>query len=134
MAAHNSEYPWLSYHGNYRFFEERMMEHSQVTQLDRLGTGHYRLVRSSGQELVVFICECYSFGASECDEVIENIGPIDAVVINSSWCGYALDFKLDRMKNEVGIFTIGEFMAALNMPKFWLYLSPQQKKDLERRK
>jgi len=134
MAAHNSEYPWLSYYGNYRFFEDRMREHSKVTLVERLETGHYRLVRSSGPDLVVFICECYSFGASEYDEVIENIGPVNAVVISSNWCGYALDFKMDCMNSDVGIFTIGEFMAALNLKDFWTYLSPQQKKDLERRK
>ena len=132
MAAHNNEFPWLSYYGNYKFFEQRMSEHSKVVELTRIGVGHYRLTRKSGRDLIVFICECYSFSAAEYDEVIENLGPVDAVVISSNWCGYALEFKLDCMSSEVGIFAIGEFMAALNMKEFWTYLSPQQKKDLER--
>ena len=73
--------------------------------------------------LRVFVCECYSFGAAEYVEVIANLGKVDVVLINSAWCGYTLDAKRACRNDKVGLFKIGDFMAALNKPKVWEYLN-----------
>ena len=126
MPAHSQDFPWPSYYGNYDFFEARLQEHNGVADIDLLGDGLYKVTRASGQPLQVFICECYSFGVAEYFESIEKLGPLDAVIINSIWCGYTYEAKRLCRDQKVGLFKIGDFMAALNRQKFWTDLSERE--------
>ena len=121
MPAHNTEFPWPSYYGNYTFFEERMAFHSRLLYIKPIGSGLYELTRSNGAIIRVFICECYSFGVAEYHEVVTKIGKIDAIIINSNWCGYSNDCKEHCRARKIGLFNIRDFMAALNIEKFWEY-------------
>ncbi len=122
MPAHSQDFPWPSYYGNYYFFETRMRAHNCVTNIEPLGNGLYTVTRDAGQPLQVFICECYSFGVAEYFESIEKLGPLDAVIINSNWCGYTYEAKRLCREQKVGLLKIGDFMAALNRQEFWTYL------------
>lgn len=51
---------------------------------------------------------------------------MDAVVISSNWCSYYFATKLERMKENVGIFDIGGFMVAINKPKHWEYMTASE--------
>lgn len=131
MPAHNNSFPWMSYYGNYKFFEDRMLTHSKVARMRNTGEGLYEIDLNDGTTLVVFICECYSFGVAEYHESVENLGNLDAVVINSNWCGYTMDVKLHCQEQNVGVFDIKGFMAALNLKNFWEYLTKEEKKRLQ---
>lgn len=113
----------MSYYGNYKFFEQRMQEHSKVSSCEQLDAGLYRVRLNSGKILKVFICECYSFGTAEYIESCEKYGDLDVVVISSNWCGYTLELKRDCMVAKVGVFDVRGFMAALNKKEYWAYLS-----------
>lgn len=132
MPAHNDDFPWLSYYGNYEFFEQRMLEHNQVDSYENIGDGLYNIRLTSGRNLKVFICECYAYGSAEYIESCENYGKLDAVVINGNWCGYSLELKHECMQSEVGIFTVGGFMAAINRNRFWTYLTDYEKEQFQR--
>jgi hypothetical protein len=123
MAAHNETFPWTSYYGHYNYFEEQMKYHRKVTSLTPEDNGAYELTRTQGDTLRVFICECYAFGVAEYMETIEQLGKIDAVIINSAWCGYTPDCKRHCRDSKVGIFKIGEFMSALHRDDYWRYLT-----------
>ena len=123
MPAHSDTYPWPSYYGNFNFFEQRMRAHNRVQVLEALQEGRYRLTRDNGTMLEVFICECYSFGAAEYLEVTTKLGRLDAIIISSNWCGYTCDLKIQCREEQVGLFNIRDFMAALNRSDFWNYLS-----------
>ncbi len=69
MPAHNNDFPWLSYYGHYRFFEERMAAHNKVSGIQQVDVGLYDLTRNNGSVIRVFICDCYSFGVAEYHEV-----------------------------------------------------------------
>ncbi|WP_193188394.1 hypothetical protein [Nisaea sediminum] len=127
MGAHSDNFPWPSHYGNYNFFEERLSNHSKVASLRSQGDGIYQLTLKRGETLRVFICECYAFGIAEYMETIEQIGKLNAVIINSAWCGYSPDAKRFCRESRVGLFTIGEFMAALNRPRYWDYLTDDEK-------
>lgn len=131
MPAHNNSFPWMSYYRNYKFFEDRMLTHNKVSQMRNTGEGLYEVDLNDGRTLVVFICECYSFGVAEYHESVENLGNIDAVIINSNWCGYTMDVKLYCQEQNVGVFDIKGFMAALNMKNFWEYLTKEERKRLQ---
>jgi len=131
MAAHNDKFPWLSYYGGYDFFEQRMYEHSKVSSITKIGIGLYSIKLFNKKQLKVFICECYSFGCAEYLECVKNYGPLDAVIISSNWCGYSLDVKHECMKNEVGVFDIKGFMAAVNKDKYWNHLNEEEKKQFK---
>ncbi|MEZ8659343.1 hypothetical protein BCS84_10895 [Vibrio cyclitrophicus] len=127
MPARNENFPWMSYYRNYNFFEQRMNEHSKVRSCQKLDAGLYSIELNTGKKLNVFICECYSFGTAEYVESCENYGALDAVIISSNWCGYSLELKRDCMTDQVGIFDIGGFMAAINQREHWAYLTAYEK-------
>lgn len=131
MPARNSEFPWLSYYGNYNFFESRMREHSKVLKLEKVGVGLYEIYLKDGRTLKVFICECYSFGGGEYYETTQKTGPLDAIIINSNWCGYTPEIKIACQAEKVGVFDISGFMAAINLKNYWEYMTEFEKKELK---
>ncbi len=128
MPAQNSEFPWMSYYGNYRFFEEKMKSHDKICDVKKIGEGIYKLKLSEERVIRVFICECYAFGLAEYYETVDKIGEIQAVIINSLWCGYTMEAKRHCREHRIGLFRIGEFMAALNIENYWEYLTKEDKK------
>lgn len=128
MPARNDNFPWMSHYGHYKFFEDAIRAHSKVSLLTQVGSGIYELKRSRGDLIRVFICECYAFSVSEYTETVGKIGDVNAVVINSAWCGYSPSAKKHCRGLRVGLFRIGEFMSALNLEKYWLYLTEGEKK------
>lgn len=130
MPAHNSKFPWLSFYKNYSFFEQRMREHSKVSGLKLINTGLYEITLTSSSVLKVFVCECYAFDDAAYHEVIANYGKVDAVVISSNWCGYSFETKLERMREKVGIFDIRGFMAAINKPNYWEYMTEDERERM----
>lgn len=131
MPARNENFPWMSHYGNYKFFEDRMHSHSKVNKICNIGQGFYQLDLYNGNVIKAFICECYSFGLAEYYESVERLGKLDAVIINSNWCGYTYEAKQHCLKNRVGLFDIQGFMAALNRDNFWECMTSQEKKYFE---
>jgi hypothetical protein len=117
------DFPWPSYYRHFKFFEARMRQHGCIARIKSAENGVYDLALSSGDSLRVFVCDCYSFGAAEYAETIDKLGKLDAIVINSAWCSYTSDAKRTCRSNQVGLFKIGDFMAALNKPRIWEYLT-----------
>ena len=132
MTAHSNTFPWPSHAGHYEFFEQRMHSHGKVSALKGLGDGIYELQRSNGDALRVFVCECYAFGVAEYAETLQRIGAIDAVIINSAWCGYSPEAKWECRQGEVGLFKIGEFMASLHRDDYWNYLTDAEQEYFEK--
>lgn len=133
MPAHSEDFPWPSYYRHFKFFEARMAEHSMVRTLESVGGGIYRLGLPDSRQLIVFICECYSYGIAEFTETAGKVGKVDTVVINSNWCGYTDELKLQCRNEGVGLFDIRDFMAALNQKDFWLYLSEYDQERYRKR-
>jgi hypothetical protein len=131
MAAHNKDFPWMSYYGNYNFFESRMREHSEVNSIIKINASLYHIDRSDGTRIKAFICECYSFDVAEYIECCQGLGELDAIIISSNWCGYTFDVKRHCMSEQVGVYNIGGFMAALNMPNYWEYLTKYEKEKFK---
>jgi hypothetical protein len=133
MSAHNKDFPWMSYYGNYDFFERRMKAHSKVKKITKIDPSLFYIELTDDRILNTFVCECYSFGNAEYVEACSILGELNAVVINSNWCGYSLDVKYHCMNECVGIYDIGGFMAALNMCNYWKYLNEYEKDQFKDR-
>lgn len=127
MPAHNDNFPWMSYYGNYNFFEQRMREHSKVNAIQKINPSLYHIELVDGRVIKTFICECYSFDIAEYIESCEELGELNAVLISSNWCGYSLDVKRYCMSEKVGVYDIRGFMSALNMNNYWQYLTQYEK-------
>ncbi len=127
MPAHSEDFPWPSYYRNYNFFESRMRAHNKITDVEASGDGFYVLTTTAGDTIRVFICECYSFGVAEYHEANEKLGKLNAIIINSNWCGYSYECKKHCRDDEVGLFDIRDFMAALNCDAPWNYLNESDK-------
>lgn len=131
MPAHNINYPWMSYYENYDYFEQRMSEHNRVSGIDKINPSLYHIELVNGNVIKTFICECYSFDVAEYFEATQELGELNAVVINSIWCGYSLEVKHLCRNRQVGIYKIREFMAALNMERYWQYLTDYEKEQFK---
>jgi hypothetical protein len=127
MVAHSDTFPWPPYYGHFRFFEERMISHSHITNVEPQGGGVYELTDLFGKALRVFICECYSFGAAELTETLDTLGKLDVIVINSAWCGYTMDAKRLARGSKIGLFKIGDFMSALNRADYSQHLNDRER-------
>jgi hypothetical protein len=134
MAAYSETFPWPNSYGHYNYFEEQMKWHNKVSSLSKNGDGTYNLKRTQGDTLRVFICECYAFGIAEYMETFQKLGKLDAVIINSAWCGYSYQAKEHCRKAQVGLFKVGEFMGALNIKDYWNYITPEEKELLKKKK
>ena len=132
MAAHSETFPWTSHYGHYKHFEAQMNKHCRVASLTAKGDGVYELTRTQGDTLRVFICECYAFGLAQYMETVDQLGKIDVVIINSAWCGYTPDAKRNCRESKVGLFKIGEFMAALHHNDYWSYLTDKENEHFEK--
>jgi hypothetical protein len=132
MSARNKHFPWPSHYGHFRFFEQRMNTHSRLRELTPQDAGVYLLTRDDGTKIRTFICECYAFGVAQYLETVEKIGSVNAVVINSAWCGYTPDAKYYCREQQVGLFTIGEFMSALRQNEYWNYLTNEETEFFEK--
>lgn len=133
MPAYSDVFPWRSHYGEYDFFEARMKGHGRVKSIEALDAGLYQITKKDGAVLRAFICECYSYGIAEYMETTQKLGKLDAVVINSDWCGYTDEAKIECRNGGVGLFKIGEFMGALNRPDFWMYLTDWQEERYKKR-
>lgn len=131
MPAHSNAYPWPPYYGHFDFFETRMRQHRRISTVKKVDDNTYELQVFPEPKLRVFICECYSFGIAEYAEVIGKIGKVDVIVINSNWCGYTLDAKRACRGDKVGLFSIGDLMAALNKPDITGYLNVSEEKTFK---
>jgi hypothetical protein len=92
-----------------------------------LGNGLYEITTKYGDTLRVFVCECYSFGAAEYIETVEELGDLDAILINSAWCSYTIEAKHLCRKNKVGLFKIADLMSALNKQALSTHLNKDEK-------
>lgn len=126
MPGHSEQFPWPSYYGHFAFFEQRMNAHSGVVSLKAVGDGVYEITTKHRKTVRIFICECYSFGAAEYVETTQALGELDAIVINSAWCGYTMEAKRLARNDEVGLFKIGNFMSALNKADLWDHLTEEE--------
>ncbi|AXB80435.1 hypothetical protein [Novosphingobium sp. P6W] len=133
MSAYSDTFPWPSHSGGFAFFEQRMREHSRVLSIESNDEGLYHLATADGRILVVFICECYSYGCAEYLETTSKLGKVDVVVINSNWCGYTEDLKFQCRSDQIGLFNIRDFMAALNRRDYWLYLNDWDSENFKER-
>jgi hypothetical protein len=127
MSEESSGFPWPPYYGHFNFFEARMRGHSRIKSIKAAQAGVYDLTLTTDSSIRVFVCECYSFGVAEYVEVMRKLGQLDAIVINSAWCGYTWDAKHTTRGDKVGLYKIGDFMAALNKPHIWDYLNESEK-------
>lgn len=126
-------FPWPPYYGHFHFFEARMRTHGRVKALQAGANGIYDLTLTSGAVIRVFICECYSFGVAEYFETKEKVGRLDAIVINSMWCGYTSEAKRAARSDKVGLYKIGDFMAALNRANLWDLLNESEKETFSKK-
>lgn len=132
MPAHSNEFPWPSYYGHFKFFEEKIKYHSAVKSLSGGEGGVYVVGRHIGDDLRVFVCDCYSFGYAEFIDTVTRLGGVDAIVVNSTWCGYTMDAKKAAYERRIGVFRLRDFMASLNKRDVWTYLDERDSELFEK--
>lgn len=128
MPAANEYFPWMSYYKNYNSFLRKIKKHNLVVNVEEVdaSNGLFNIVQEN-RTLRIFICECYSFGVAEYEEVLDHFENLDVIIINSTWCNYTADVKEYCKESRVGVFNISEFFGAINLTDFWNYIPPDER-------
>lgn len=128
MPAANEDFPWMSYYKNYNSFLRKIRKHNLVVNVEEVdaSNGLFNIVQEN-RTLRIFICECYSFGVAEYEEVLDHFDNLDVIIINSTWCDYTSDVKEYCKESRVGVFNISEFFGAINLTDFWNYIPPDER-------
>lgn len=118
MPANSSSFPWPSYYSDHTFFKKVMFGNHYVADLVQIDDAIYEVKRTYGDTIRIFICECYSYGATEYIETMEKLDDLNAIIIDSNWCGYTYDAKILAYSDGVGLFKITEFMYRIRREDF----------------
>ena len=114
-----------------RYFENAMNQHNRVLSWQKISDSYYKISRKELPPIFVFVSNYYVLSISDYYE-ISSAYSIDCLITISNWNRVTQDaYELGR-GNCVGVFTMNEFMGALNCAKPSTYIRPIDREDNER--
>lgn len=113
------------------FFEQAIQSHDKVEYIQRLRDSYYEIVRKNLPTIRVFVSNYYALSLSDYFEVIEEYSDIDCLITISKWNSVTSDAYNQGKRNSVGVFTMEEFLGALNFGKPYKYIRPIDREDNE---
>ena len=112
-------------------FEQYLLGHSRVAQIDRIQENIYRFSRNGGLEsLIVIHSNIYILGTADVMELNSMVDNLQAIVLAGNWNSYTEDAKAFGKEQGIAIFRFREFFGALNYEndEFTNYILPENKK------
>jgi hypothetical protein len=106
---------------NRQFLEKVLGEHTRVESFDSDGDRTYTVVRNQGDTLRIYLTGKYTFGILDYYELRANHPTVDCIVAASPYLSYTRDAKEAARGDCVGLFTMKEFLGALNYTRVWEY-------------
>ena len=101
------------------YFQRAVKSHDMVTEVYIDDICYYKAIatiqRKYGiEDLKAYIADVYILTASDVAEVMERYPDIDCIVVISNWNQYTDLAKENAKMLGVGVFTLKQFLAALN--------------------
>ena len=101
------------------FFKKTVENHTEVRRVSVKDVSFYKAIgtiyRYAPKPIVkTYIADVYVLTASDVNEIISKYSDIDCIVVISNWDHYTDLAKNNAKKYGVGVFTLNEFLVALN--------------------
>lgn len=115
-----------------RFFEQAMRGHNKVVSIEKLSDSYYQINRRGLSSIRVFVSNYYALSLSDYYDVRDRYSDIDCLVTISKWNGVTNEAYVQGKMNSVGVFTMEEFLGALNFERPYTYIRPIDREDNDR--
>lgn len=101
------------------FFKKTVENHTEVRRVSVKDVSFYKAIaiiyRYAPKSIVkTYIADVYVLTASDINEIISKYPDIDCIVVISNWDHYTDLAKNNAKKYGIGVFTLNEFLVALN--------------------
>ena len=101
-----------------KYFHRVMTEHEKVDRVDLIEKDTYKaifeILLTDGRRLVTYIGDVYVLTAADVREIVSEYERIDCIVVVSNWDHYTSYAKDVAKGMGIGVFTLKEFMKAIN--------------------
>src|SRR4051794_13497010 len=99
---------------NREFVEKILSGHDKVESFEGDGDRQYTVKRTRGDTLNVYLTGMYTFGVIDFYDLRASHPLVDCIVTASPYLSYTADAKEEAQRAGVGLFTMKEFLGALN--------------------
>lgn len=113
------------------FFEKAVKGHSNVRGLQCISNSYYEIDRCDMPKIRVFVSNYYALGAADYYDII-NEYTIDCLITISNWNSVTEEAYELGKRNRIGVFTMCEFLGALNNERPYTYIRPVDREDNNR--
>jgi len=100
-----------------RFVEKVLSGHSKVRDFDRTKNILFSIKRVNGDTINMLLLHEYCLGLSAILQARGKFPEADHIVTSGAGFGYTEEAKQHGMANNLGVFSLGEFLGALNWKK-----------------
>lgn len=112
---------------SFEFFEKAVPKHEKVNRLEKIGIQLYKLKRTYGDTIIIYLTNLYTVGLADYYDIIENHPNVNAIITISNWNGYTKQAKREAEKDNVDIYVFTEFMGALHWDEYVRYFKEDNK-------
>lgn len=115
-----------------RFFEQALRNHDKVKCVVKLSDSYYEIIRNELSSIRVFVSNYYALSIADYFDVKEDYSDIDCLITISRWNRVTQEAYIQGKCNHVGVFTMDEFLGAINFEKPYTYIRPIDREDNDR--
>jgi hypothetical protein len=111
LNGHNN---WNVSYSTIVYFESALSAHPKVRSVSRKRDLLFEINLVSEKQIIVLLVNEYTLGLAAVHRALAEFPSAEFIVTGSNWSSYTRDAKDFGSKSKIGIFQIGEFLAALN--------------------
>ena len=115
-----------------RFFEQAMRNHNIVDNFRKLDESYYEITRHGMPKIRVFVSNYYALSLSDYYDIKDEYQDIDCLITISNWNRVTDEAYTQGKSNRVGVFTMREFLGAINIERPYIYIRPIDREDNDR--
>lgn len=101
-----------------KYFHKIMDVHEKVDSVNLVEKDRYKAIceifLKDERRLVTYVGDVYVLTAADVREIVTEYEEVNCIVVVSNWDHYALEAKKVAKELEIGVFTLKEFMRAIN--------------------
>lgn len=116
---------WKVSYTNISFFKKALGTHQKVDSFQRTNDILFDITLTNGSKIKVLLVNEYTLGLAAIHKALTEFPGVEYVVTCTNWNGYTREAKDYGRDNNLGVFDVGEFFAAL----YWNEPKKYHKKD-----
>lgn len=114
-----------------QYFEQTLNRHDRVLCWKKISDSYYEIQRKELPPIRVFVSNFYALSISDYYEISSDYD-VDCLITISNWNRVTEDAYVLGKRNDVGVFTMNDFMGAINCARPCTYVRPIDRKDNDR--